>query len=105
MTNRPFKITDATSGAAFTVRVVTRCAKTESVGVQEDGSLRIRLMAQAAGEADANTELLKFLSSELGVALTKIEIVAGEKERDKLISVEGVSTQLIEEKFGKPIAE
>jgi uncharacterized protein YggU (UPF0235/DUF167 family) len=62
-------------------------------------------MAQAAGEPDANSELLGFLSSELGVALGKIEIVAGEKERDKLISVEGVSTKLIEEKFGKPIAE
>ncbi|HRF96612.1 MAG TPA: DUF167 domain-containing protein [Aggregatilineales bacterium] len=105
MTNRPFKITDATSGAAFTVRVVTRCAKTEAVGVQEDGSLRIRLTSQAAGEPDANSELLTFLSSELGVALNKIEIVAGERERDKLISVEGVSTQMINEKFGKPIAE
>ncbi len=105
MTNRPFKITDATSGAAFTVRVVTRCAQTEAVGVQEDGALRVRLVAQSAGDPEANTELVNFLSRELGVSLDKIEIVAGEKERDKLVSVEGISTNLIDQKFNKPVAE
>lgn len=105
MSNRPFKITDATSGAAFTVRVVTRCAQTEAVGVQEDGSLRVRLVAQSAGDPEANTELVNFLSRELGVGLDKIEIVAGEKERDKLVSVEGISTGLIDQKFNKPVAE
>ncbi len=96
---RKFEITDAKGGAAFTVRVVTRSAHTELAGIQEDGALKIRLIASPAGDPAANKELVDFLAGHLGVAANKIEIVAGANGRDKLISVEGVSTADVEAKL------
>lgn len=98
---RKFEITDAKGGAAFAVRVVTRAANTEVVGMQEDGTLKIRLVASPAGDDAANQELVTFLAAELGVSKEKIEIVAGADGRDKLVSVEGISTADIETRFGK----
>jgi hypothetical protein len=100
MTDREFKITDAKGGAAFTVRCVTRANRTEAVGVQDDGSLKIRLKASPAGTDEANEELLDFISKSLNVERARIEIVAGHDGRDKLVSVEGVTTALVEEKLG-----
>jgi uncharacterized protein YggU (UPF0235/DUF167 family) len=94
--SREFKITSAKGGAAFTVRVITRSANTEMVGIQEDGSLKIRLMASPAGDPAANQELVNFLSAKLGIAKDKIEIVAGAEGRDKIVSVEGVSADEVE---------
>jgi hypothetical protein len=99
MRDRKFEIRDARGGAAFTVRVVTRAASTEIVGIQEDGSMKIRLMASPAGDPAANQELIAFLAAQLSVKKDKIEIVAGENGRDKLITVEGVTTDDIEEKL------
>jgi hypothetical protein len=99
-TGRKFEITDAKGGAAFTVRVVTRAVNTELVGIQEDGALKIRLQASPAGEDDANKELITFLAEKLEVDRAKIEIVAGEEGRDKLVSVEGITTADVETKLG-----
>ena len=95
------RISDPKRGAAFTVRVVTRAVKTEAVGVQEDGALKIRLKAYPAGDSAANEELLNFLAEKLNVPVQKFEIVAGASGRDKLISVEGVSTDQVEAVFGQ----
>lgn len=94
--NREFKITDAKGGAAFTVRVVTRSEATEMAGVQEDGMLKIRLKADSAGDPAANQELIDFLANRLGVTAKQIEIVAGQNGREKLISVEGITTADVE---------
>lgn len=102
--DRPFKITNAKGGAAFTVKVITRASKTEIVGVQEDGALKVRLVASPAGDPAANRELVDYLASQLGVSKEKIEIVAGENGRDKLVTVEGISTQDVEAKLGTPEA-
>jgi uncharacterized protein len=99
--NRQFRITDAKGGAAFTVRVVTRATSTEVAGLQEDGTLKIRLVSSPAGDPAANKELIDFLASQLGVPVDKIEIVAGADGRDKLVSVEGVSTADVEARLGK----
>ncbi|MBX3062249.1 MAG: DUF167 domain-containing protein [Anaerolineae bacterium] len=91
-----FKITDAKRGAAFTVRIVTRAQRDEIVGVQEDGTLKIRLTA-APADGQANSALIKFLAERLGVPETAIEIVAGKETRDKWISVEGISTAEVDD--------
>jgi uncharacterized protein (TIGR00251 family) len=96
---RNFEITDAKGGAAFTVRVVTRAVNTEVVGINEDGSLRIRLQASPAGDPVANRELVEFLAEKLEVDADKIEIVAGMNGREKVIAVEGISTAELESKL------
>jgi uncharacterized protein YggU (UPF0235/DUF167 family) len=95
MVNREFNITDAKGGAAFTVRCVTRATRTEAVGIQEDGALKVRLQATPAGSKEANEELLNFLTEVLAVDKNTIEIVAGLEGRDKLVSVEGVAPAVV----------
>lgn len=95
--NRKFEITDARGGAALNVRVVTQAEKTEFVGIQEDGVLKFRLMASPAGDPAANRELVEFLAKLLGVPTTSMEIVAGAGGREKIISIEGVSIQQVEQ--------
>lgn len=96
---RNFEITDAKGGAAFTVRVVTRAVNTEVVGINDDGSLRIRLQASPAGDPAANKELVEFLAQMLGVSVGQIEIVAGMNGREKVIAVEGITTADLESKL------
>ncbi len=91
---RKFKITDAKGGAAFTVRVVTRARQREIVGVQDDGALKIRLTSPPLDNR-ANEELVDFLAQELGVNKSQIEIVAGQKGREKLISVEDIAPEIV----------
>ena len=103
MTTRDLKgkLSNPKSGAAFTVKVVTRAVKTEAVGVQEDGSMKIRLTASPAGSDAANTELLNFLSESLGIPVEQFEIVAGANGRDKLVSVEGITPENVESAFNQ----
>jgi uncharacterized protein (TIGR00251 family) len=93
--NRKFEITSAKSGAAFTVRVVTRSAKTEIAGIQEDGTIKIRLTASPS-DGSSNQQLIDFLAERLGVPTSAIDIVAGKDSRDKMISVEGISADHLE---------
>lgn len=99
-TDRKFEITDARGGIAFTVRVVTRATNTELAGMQDDGILKIRLKASPASDPAANEELRQFIAEQLGVAVEKVEIVAGADGRDKLVSVEGITPEAVEAKFG-----
>jgi uncharacterized protein (TIGR00251 family) len=94
-----FNITDASSGAAFTVKIVTRAQETELAGIEDDGSLRIRLQASSNDEG-ANEELIGFLAETFNVERSQIEIVAGQNKRTKLVSVEGISPAQLEELVG-----
>lgn len=95
---REFRITDAQHGAAFTVRVVTRAEEVEIVGIQDDGSLKIRL-TESPAEGRANAQLIGFLADLLEVDAAQIEIVAGEDKPNKIISVEDVQPGVIEERL------
>ena len=101
MSDRKFEITDAKSGAAFPVRVTTRATEAEIVGIDDEKILRVRLVASPAGEQAANDELIDLLADFLEVDAQKIEIVAGEQGREKLISIDGVSVEDIDEKLSR----
>lgn len=79
-------ITDASRGAAFTVKTVPKASKAEIVGIQEDGTIKIRLMADPLANEE-NEELVDFLSEFLNCDPKDIEIVGGHTTRKKLISV------------------
>ena len=59
MSSRNIKgdFSNPSGGAAITVRVVTRAVKSEMVGVQEDGTIKVRIKAAPAGSDEANEEL------------------------------------------------
>ena len=88
-------ITEAVHGAAFTVKIVPKANKTEIVGIQEDGTIKIRLMSPPV-EGQANEELISFLADFLNANPGDIEIVAGVDSRKKLISVINVRVEDVE---------
>jgi hypothetical protein len=97
--NRKFEITDARGGSALTIRVVTQAQQTELAGIQEDGSLKVRLVNSPAGDPAANRELLEFLAERLGTTLDHLEIVAGASGREKIVSIEGMTSAEVEQRL------
>ncbi len=95
---RDLTITKASGGAAFNVRVVTRASAGEVAGIGDDGILKVRLTA-AGVEGAANDELVALLAKEFGLEAKHIEIVAGQNHKDKIVSVEGISPEDLEEKL------
>ncbi len=70
--------------ARISVKVKPGCKQASRLEKQEDGSYVAFLHARAH-DGEANSELMKLLSKELGVPKTQLEIVAGAKGRDKVI--------------------
>jgi uncharacterized protein (TIGR00251 family) len=98
MADRSFRLHDGKKGAALAVRVTPRASRNQIVGALSDGTIKIRITA-AANEGQANDELVKFLSDVLGVPKSRIEIVAGETGRDKLISVLDLDAETVHKKI------
>jgi len=73
-------------GSALAVRVTPRASSNEIAEVLDDGTVRVRLAAPPTDD-EANEALLEFLSEILGVAKSRLDIVAGNIGRDKLISI------------------
>ena len=89
---RKFKLHNGERGAALTVRVTPRARRTEVAGIREDGALRIRITAPPV-EGRANIALIEYLAEVLGIRKTRIEILAGEKGLDKIVSITGMAAQ------------
>jgi uncharacterized protein (TIGR00251 family) len=79
--------------------VQPRASRSEVVG-QYDGRIKIRLAAPPVDGA-ANAELVRFVAERLGVAKSKVRVVAGETSRRKVVEVEGVERALVQERLGK----
>jgi len=62
--------------------VVSRADVSEVSGLQDDGSLKVRLKAPSAGEDAANEELIGLLAAQLELSPTQLEIVAGATGRE-----------------------
>lgn len=86
MTPRKFHLHDGKKGSALAVRVTPRASRDEIVGVLSDGTVKIHLTAPPV-DGKANESLIRFLAGVLDVSVSRIEVVAGDTGRDKLISV------------------
>ncbi len=84
--SRKFNLHNGQRGAALAVRVTPRASRNQIVGLVDDGTIKVHLASDAA-EDQINVELVAFLAEVLGVPKSRLEIVAGENGRDKLISV------------------
>ena len=76
-------------GVRFEVRVQPRASRTEFAGPHGE-AVKIRLAAPPV-EGAANAELIAFLAKRLGVSRSAVMIVRGERGRDKVVEVEGIS--------------
>jgi uncharacterized protein (TIGR00251 family) len=101
---RKFKLHNGKAGAALTIRVTPRSRKTEFGNVLEDGTLRVRV-SEPPVEGKANKALIKFLAKVLNVRKSRVEIVAGEKGLDKIISILDISAGEVEKRILKWMEE
>lgn len=85
-------ITDGPS-ATLSVRVVPRSSK-EGVAGFEGGVLRIRLNAPPV-EGKANEALVRFLAKAVGVPGSRVTLVKGEKGRNKIVRVDGITREAL----------
>ncbi len=85
-------------GAALAVRVTPRSSKNEISEIQSDGTIKIRLTAPPV-DGKANKALIEFLADVLDLAPSKLEIVAGESARDKLVVVLDLDPDTVNERI------
>jgi len=79
----------AEAAVELNVRVIPRARKTEISG-ERDGALVVRVAAPPV-EGAANEALIEFLSDALRVPRRAIQIVSGERSRQKRIAIAGVT--------------
>jgi len=95
---RKFKLHGGKGGSALTVRVTPRARRTEVAEILEDGTIRIRVTAPPV-EGRANAALIQFLADALGIRKSRIEIVAGEKGLDKIVSITDLSAPEVQRRL------
>jgi hypothetical protein len=88
-----WSITEAGGGVTFSVRVVPRSSCNQIVGV-ESGALKIKLTAPPV-EGAANAALIEFIAEWLGVRRSAVSIVSGDKARNKIVRVSGVTREKV----------
>ncbi len=86
MTPKEVRLHGGRKGSALGVRVIPRAARNEIAEILHDGTIRIRLKT-APKEKEINQSLSEFLSNILDVSVDRIEVVAGQSGRDKLVSI------------------
>jgi uncharacterized protein len=98
MVRRNFRLHDGKKGAALALRVTPRASKNEIVEILSDGTVKIHLTAPPV-EGKANEALLRFLAEVLDVPLSRLDIVAGEGGRDKLVSITDMDAAMLHQKI------
>ena len=96
MPPREYRFHEGQRGSAIVVRVIPRSNRNEIVDILSDGKIKIRLTAPPI-EGKANQALINFLSDLLGVSKSDIEIVAGHKSKDKIVSILNIDTTTLNE--------
>ncbi len=84
-------------GVTLKVRVQPGASRDEIIGVVE-GALRIRLTSPPV-EGAANKQCIRFLSKKLRIAQSRISILRGERSREKILRVTGLTSGEIRDRL------
>jgi uncharacterized protein (TIGR00251 family) len=72
------------------VRVQPRASRSDIVGWRQPGVLAVRVTAPPV-EGEANRAVATLLAGALGIAASAVRVVRGERGRDKLVEVRGLT--------------
>jgi len=103
MPPKEYRLHNGRKGSALGIRVIPRATRNEITEILHDGTIRIRLNA-APEENEINQTLSEFLASILEVTTDRIEVVAGQSGRDKLVSVLDMDALTAQKKIIKSLA-
>jgi uncharacterized protein len=90
-------INDHPLGATFSVRVQPKSARTAITGTVGE-ALKVSLSAPPL-EGRANIALVEFFSEVLAVPRSAVQVVSGERSRNKLIRIAGCSGADVQRKL------
>jgi len=90
--------------ATVSVRLQPASNKDEITGWMGDGTLKIKIKAKPV-EGQANTSLTSLLSKRLNIPKSRIEILMGEKSKQKTIRVQGISFEDFKQKIDEILAQ
>jgi uncharacterized protein (TIGR00251 family) len=79
--------------------VSPRASRSEVGGWRQDGALTVRVTAPPV-EGQANAAVGAVLAAALGVPASAVRVVQGERGRDKLVRVAGLTAADIRRKLG-----
>jgi len=82
-------------GLTFTVRVVTRAARSEIAG-EHNGALRVRVTASPVKGA-ANRELARVLAMNFKLSQNAVEIISGLNSKSKVVRILGADAARLEQ--------
>ncbi|MHA3772044.1 DUF167 domain-containing protein [Verrucomicrobiota bacterium sgz303538] len=74
--------------ALLKLRVVPNAKRSEVVGEYGE-AIKLKVAAPAV-DGKANEALLEYVADQLGISRRTLELVSGEKSRDKTIAIEGL---------------
>ena len=81
------------------IRVTPRGSKNEILERHGD-TIRIKITAPPV-EGAANKACMEFVANQLGIKRSQVTIVAGEKSRDKILLISGITPEDVDRAFGK----
>lgn len=100
MDDRKFRLHDGKKGAALAIRITPRARQNKVVDILSDGTVKVHIIASPS-DLMINDILLSFLSEELDVSKSRLEIVGGDTGRDKLVSFLDMEAEILHEKILK----
>ncbi len=81
----------------LTVSVVPRSSRCEIAGIHNN-ALRIKLTSPPV-DNEANKQCCEFIAKQLGIARRQVAIIRGQTSRHKVLRIEGVVEQEVQEKL------
>ena len=70
----------------LTLRVQPRASKDEIVGLHGEEAIKVRITAPPV-DGKANEHLIRFLAKAFGVSRSRVQLLAGESNRSKRVSI------------------
>ena len=95
--SRLIRISDHPLGATFSIRVQPRAARTAISGTVGD-ALKVSVSAPPL-DGRANAAVVEFFSEVLSVPRSAVQVVAGERSRNKIVRIAGCSGAEVQRKL------
>jgi len=90
-------VRETATGIEVPLHVQPRARRTEIIGIQ-NGALRIKISAPPVNDA-ANRAIVDFFSTLLDLPKSRFVIIFGERTRDKVLRIEGISLLRFQERI------
>jgi uncharacterized protein YggU (UPF0235/DUF167 family) len=101
VSSRDFRFHDGESGTALAVRLVRKKGKTAITKIKKDGTVVLNCGSEMG---DLDSGVINYFSGLLGVKPEKINVIAGQKRSEKLLSFIDIAPTTVQKKIIQSIS-